>query len=186
MTDEQIHKLFQLMAGTTNVKRANIRSLYLDGVGEKIVPFCVEYFQQSDDASFRSDLVQFVIRYGRSSQTARKLAAQALQDPSHKVRRMACAVMAYSLDTALLPLLEAALDSEDEETMGNAQRAMDAITKQDIHLFVKPTYDQWDVSQDRKGPPARDDVDRYIKKYAPDLVEPLTEILGDIYLDGGA
>jgi hypothetical protein len=180
MTNDQIEKLYELMNRTTSLGRDNIRALYLGSAGDKNISFSVKYYLNSKDASVRKDMVTFVIRYARTSKTALELGIRALRDRSKHVHA-GCAVLAYSLRNDMIPYLKDLLNSKDEETRNNSKSAIKAIQKQDINLFVKPTHDEWIVSQDRLDAPTKEDIDFYIKRNLPDLVEPIKAIFGTIY-----
>jgi len=181
MTSEQIESLFDLMMATSRQKRENIRSLYLDSIGPDIIPYCSRYFDTAKVADRRASLVQFVIRYSRVSDAAVELGLKALKDRSKQVRRMACGVLAYSLNEANLPALQAFLNHRCPETSQHAMRAIDAIATKDHNRFTAPDYDAWVVSRDRQGPPKHEEIDLYVRRFSPELIKPIEAILGSIY-----
>lgn len=181
MTDDQIHKFYELMTQTTPLGRDNIRSLYLDLIGERNIPFCSQFYDLSRDASVREDMVRFVIRYSRKSSAALELGIRALKDRSKHVKRNGCAVLAYSLNDEMVKHLKPLVSSKDPFVNEKAVAAISAIQNKDINLFVAPTHDAWHVTEDRKEPPTREDIDYYIRKNLPALIEPIEDILGTLY-----
>lgn len=171
------------METTTPLNRENIRSLYLDCIGINIIPFCKKWYMSSKQAEIRTDMIQFIIRYGRVSDEAKELAIIALKDKSKHVRRMACAVMAYSLDENMIPYLNKIKDHKNTHTQEKAKCAILAIKTKDINNFVKPNHNEWSVTQDSDTLPSKEKIDFYIKNNAPTLVEPINSILGSIYPD---
>ena len=181
MTNSQIRQFYELMSQTTSIGRENIRSLYLDVIGEKNIPFCIEYYKSSKDAKFRADLIQFLIRYSRISEDVIQLALVALSDRAKGVRRNACAVLAYSLRDDLIAKLDVLSSHKDEQTREKANAAILAIKTKNIDEFVKPIYDKWVVTLDRNIGAPMSDIDHYIRKNNPKLVEPIESIIGSIY-----
>lgn len=183
MNNKQIDKLFELMETTTPLNRENIRSLYLDCIGINIIPFCKKWYIRSSQAEMRTDMIRFTIRYARISDEAKELAIIALKDRSKNVRRMACAVMAYSLDEEMISYLNSIKEHKNTHTQEKAKSAILAIKTKDINNFVKPSYNVWSVTQDSDTLPTKEKIDFYIKTKAPTLIEPINLILGSIYPD---
>jgi len=181
MTPQKIHALFQLMASVSDQNRDTIRTLYLDSIGADIIPYCQKYYAESKLAPFRSDMVKFVIRYARVQEQAIILAKAAMADRSKLVKKMSCKVLAYSLCKEHIPMLRSWAATSDEDTRIHATKAILVLETGDINKFVQPSHDQWHVSLDSAKPPSRADIDYYIVKYAPKLVQPIGEILGSIY-----
>jgi septum formation topological specificity factor MinE len=84
MNKIQIDHFFQLMEQTTPQKRDNIRSLYLERIGEEIIEFCKKYYSQSTKTDFRNDVLRYVIRYAQINKEVINLALLALNDKSKK------------------------------------------------------------------------------------------------------
>ncbi|MEJ2033853.1 MAG: hypothetical protein P8Y63_12640 [Deltaproteobacteria bacterium] len=181
MTDEQIEKLYVLMTQTTPLGREYIRSLYLDSIKENNIPLSVKYYKSSKDASIRSDMVKFVIRYSRKSELACSLGIKALRDRSKNVRRNGCAVLAYSLRQDMIPYLAEILDNNDVYTREKAKSAIVAIAQGNIDMFVNPGNAKWSVTLDRDDIPTNEEIDFCIQKKMPSLVKPIENILGTIY-----
>ena len=187
MTNEQIDKIFELMIGSKPIVRENIRTLYLERIGESIIEFCRKYYLTTRNADIRFDFIRFIIRYARTNSQATDLAIIALADRSKKVRHKAIGVLAYSLKEEFIDLLEnkriELLENIDDVT--NAINAINAIKNKNHNLY-RPEYDEWLVVNDIKDrhldhEKFKEDIDLYIVKFAPETVDRLNQILGNIY-----
>lgn len=180
MTRNQIEEFFQLMENTTSTKRDNIRSIYLDRIGDDIIEFCEKYFYKTSKADFRNDLLRFVIRYAQTNKNASRFAIKALNDKSKKVRESAIAVIANSLDINLIPILNSKKDLLNENDVENAISAIRAKN----HNLYYPNYDSWHITKDNLErhlnlKEYNEDIELYINKYAPELVNPINKILNN-------
>lgn len=171
-----IPELFDLMERSTPRQRDNLRNIYLSQFGAAIIPFCLEAFERSKDASFRNDLVRFVTRYARERDDVIRFAIQALADRSVKVRQSACGVLAFSCSQLAVQPLEELANSAKEPTAGHARNALEAIRYRNHNLFY-PGY-TWVVVQDDPSEPRDETVINFIEKPFPSLVPELVRILG--------
>ncbi len=181
MDKATIDNLFELMATVTPLQRGNVRSLYLDVIGPRIIEHCRSHYRRATKAPVRNDFIRFVIRYGKSSVDARTLAIEALGDKSAKVRSSARAVLAYGCARDALPMLRELLTKETSKAKEEVQRTIEAIETGDPQRFRDPMYTWWSVPQDAEEISTDESIDFYIVKHAPGLVVPLTAILGTIY-----
>jgi hypothetical protein len=180
MTPTQINEFFLLMGKTSSLKRDNIRSIFLDRIGEDIIGYCEKYYRSSSKADFRNDLLRFVIRYARKNRKSTNLAIAGLEDKSKKVRGSAIAILAYSLDKCFIEILK---DKKytfkgNEESIKNA---IHAIENKNHNLFY-PAYTKWEVTEDDlegylNKEKHQEDIELYINRYAPELSKPIQEIL---------
>ncbi len=175
-----IERLLAFMASTSRVNRANLRYIYLAQFGAAIVPYCTNQYRHTRQADYRYDLVRFVLQYAPTCDSAIDFAIQALADRSKKVRQSACAVLAYSLKDEAQPALEVMLASKCKDTAADAARAIQCIEKQNHNLFY-PTYTGWGIMPDDPNEPSTESVKRYIVNGAPELVDGLRRIYGDIF-----
>ena len=180
MTKNQIDEFFKLMEDTSSRNRDNIRSIFLDRIGDEIIDFCEKYYYRASKADFRNDLIRFVIRYAQTNKNATDLAIKALSDKSKKVRESAIAVIANSLDKDLISVLIGKKNSlKGNET--DIENAINAINKQNHNLYY-PNYDSWHITKDEMNRHLNlnqyhEDIQTYINKYAPELIQPITNIL---------
>ena len=180
MTKNQIDEFFQLMENTSSTKRANIRSIFLERIGEEIIEFCEKYYCKTSKADFRNDLLRFVIRYAQSNKDATNLAVKALNDKSKIVRESAIAVIANSLDKNLITILNDKKNClKGNET--DIENAINAIMKENHHLYY-PNHDTWHITKDDLSRHLNlnqyhEDIQLYIHKHAPELVNPITKII---------
>jgi len=94
MDKKKIDSLFLLMRKSKSTVRENLKTLYLDRLGEKIIPFCIKHYQEEKQANVRSDLVGFLIQYARKSPEVIDFAKRALNDPSKVVKRRVLPIFA--------------------------------------------------------------------------------------------
>jgi hypothetical protein len=123
--------------------------------------------------------VRFVLRYARTDSRCIAFAVEALDDRSSKVRHIACAVLAYSLQPSATEKLRPLLRHGDAATAADTKRAIEAIQSANHNRFY-PAYSSWGVFPDDPGQPKAGDVEEYIVRAAPELVAPLTAIFGDL------
>ncbi len=175
-----IDQVLDLIESTSEMKRSNLRQIYLSQFGPSIIPFCIARFSRTSRAPIRSDLLRFLIRYAKTSDEVCDFGIRALNDRSKVVRESACALLAYSgKRRALEPLRDLSLKSKQGKD-DPALRAIDAIEHSDHNRFY-PRYDRWIVSQDNPDYPRREDVDFYFARAAPELMPRLREIFGNPY-----
>lgn len=180
MTPDQIDEFFRLMENTTSNKRDSIRSIFLERLGDQIIEYCEKYYDKSAKADFRYDLLRFITRYARTSQKAKELAINALNDKSKKVRQSAIGVIAYSLDESLISFLQDKKNSlKGNET--DIDNAINAIKKKNHNLYY-PQYNIWHVTMDNVNrhldvAKHNEEIEFYIHKHAPELVDAINDIL---------
>lgn len=184
MNNEQINKIFKLIRKSKPNTRQNIRTIYLDRIGNGIIPFCQEHYLNEKKADVRNDLVRFVIQYAKSDKRALELGKLALKDKSKKVKESALAIFAYSGNKEQINFLKSQ-ESDLRSNIDDLNRALNAIQKGNHHLFY-PKYDRWivttnDLKRHQRKQEFKEDVDLYIKKYAKETVAELTNILGTLY-----
>jgi hypothetical protein len=174
-----IDETLKLIAQCSPVQRWTIRTLYLAQFGDAIVPHCIEHFHIQTQADVRSDLLRFIIRYGRHRNDVVDLAIVALRDRSKVVRESACAVLAYSFADRAIATLQEIVTSGKQPTATSAGNAILAISGRNHNLYY-PAYDVWAISEDDPNQPKDEDVAYYIEKHAPVLVPELRRIYGHI------
>jgi hypothetical protein len=184
MSEEQIDKLFDLISKSKPTTRENIKTLYLDRIGESIIDYCIKHFEKEKLADVRCDYLSFMLQYARVDSRVTEFARIALTDKSSKVRKKALSIFAFSLKTEFVGFLE----SERGKLKGNEddiENAIAAIKGKNHNLFY-PSYDKWTITQaDRNGHLNRAqfiaDVNLYIEKHAKEAVPELISILGSLY-----
>lgn len=103
---------------------------------DNLVSVYVEAFPQIKNWAGRMHIMFYLPRFARSNQQVVEVARLGLNDRSRIVRTYSCEVLAYSLDPESIPFLEQILDHRDETTRGDAAAAINAIYKQNHHLWV--------------------------------------------------
>ncbi|MEM7173615.1 MAG: hypothetical protein AAF530_25875 [Pseudomonadota bacterium] len=104
--------------------------------GAQALPEMIDHFPKLKTWRARNAIVYTAIKFARRSENAKKLCSLGLQDKSKRVRQTACALAAFSLDRDFLPELEAFAGRSDPETTEDAFAAINAIQKQNHHLFM--------------------------------------------------
>jgi hypothetical protein len=134
LTQERIRELVEIAAS----RAADEDSAWgeLKALGPDVVPFLAEAFPRTRKWQGRVSLVFHCIWHARISQPAVDLGLVALRDKSYMVRYRACGLLAYSLQTTVLPALRVLLDHPDSRTVEDASAAIAAIEHQNHHLFV--------------------------------------------------
>ena len=128
--------------------------LQRDHGAEALVPVFASAFRGIRGWMGRVYLLSELIRYTRRSPEIVGLALQALRDRSREVRGLACQVLAYSLQSDVLPDLQVLLRHPDARTREYAEAAIDAIQHQNHHYFHDREHTgtvKWWV-----GPPGED------------------------------
>jgi hypothetical protein len=105
-------------------------------LGVEVVPYLREAYPSLSRWQGRVSLVFHSIRFARVSEEAFQLGLEALNDRATVVRYRACALLAYSLRKDALFALKRLLTHADSKTADNAAAAMNAIRRQNHHLFV--------------------------------------------------
>ncbi|WP_299892338.1 hypothetical protein [uncultured Lacinutrix sp.] len=184
MNSEQIDKIFELIRKSKPNSRQNIRTIYLDRIGNEIIPYCEKHYLDEKKADVRNDLVRFVLQYAKTDKRTLDFAKRTLNDKSKKVKESGLAIFAYSGDKTQIDFLkgqEANLKSNSDDL----HRAINAIKNGNHNLFY-PEYNRWtittnDLKKHLRKEEFKEDVDLYIKKYAKEIVPELTSILGTLY-----
>lgn len=184
MTEEQIDKIFDLMARSKPTARENIKTLYLDRIGESIIDYCIKYFKNEKNADVRSDYLKFMLEYARTNSRVPEFARMALTDKSGKVRKKALSILAFSLRSEFVDFLKpqrGKLKGNEEDI----ENAIAAIRNKNHNLFY-PSYDKWTVTHsDENGhlnsAQFNEDVKFYIERHAKEAVPELKNILGSLY-----
>ncbi len=184
MNSEQIHKIFELIRKSKPNTRKNIRTIYLDRIGNKIIPYCEQHYKAEKMADVRNDLVRFVIQYAKTDKRVLEFAKLALKDKSKKVKESGLAIFAYSGDTTQINFLRSQ-ESNLQHNLEQLKRTLNAIYEGNHNLFY-PEYTSWiiptnDLQKHLKEKEFKEDVDLYIKKYAKEAVPELMTILGTLY-----
>ena len=181
MDEKQVNGLFEVIRKSKPTARQNIRTLYLDRIGENIVQYCIKYYSLESSADVRNDLLRFTIQYARKSKEVIDFAKTALMDKSKKVRRTGLSIFAFAGDKNHLDYLNSkkGLLQGNEEDL---QNAIYAIKEQNHHLFY-PKYDKWmittsDTKRHLNKEEFKKDVELYIEKFAKEAVPGLRKILG--------
>ena len=187
MTDEQIHKLFNLIQKTSFTKRDNLYTLYLSRIDEYVIDFAIEYYRNEKKAELRRFYLKIITQYARTEKRVIDIAKVALNDRSKIVRQKALSILAYSLKIEHLALLEGL----KEKLKGNevdVQNAINCIKKQNHDLFYPmyhswyPTNAQWFKTRHLDKEEYKKDIDYYIAGFAKELVPDLEKIFGTIYV----
>jgi len=174
-----IRQVLDLLETTSHQKRDNVRTILLAQFGCDIIPHCVNKYLEQPPAEYRAQLVRFVLQYARVDMRSVEFARYALPDKSRKVRFNACAVLAWSLRPTELQFLQPLLSHTDPQTADDARRAIDAIQSQNQNRYY-PQHSSWGVTPDDPDYPNREVVQQYLIELAPELVAPLTAIMGDL------
>ncbi len=184
MNSQQINKIFELIRKSAPNTRQNIRTIYLDRIGEEIIPYCQRHYLDEKKADVRNDLVRFVLQYAKTDKRTLDFAKQALRYRSKKVKESGLAIFAYSGDKTQIDFLK---DQEInlKSNLDELKKAISAIENQNHNLFY-PQYTSWtiptnDLKKHLRKKEFREEVDLYIKKYAKETIPELTSILGTIY-----
>jgi hypothetical protein len=184
MTDEQIDKIFDLISKSKSTARENIKTFYLERLGESIIDYCMRRFQKEKSAEVRCDYLGFMLQYARTDNRVTEFAKIALNDKSHKVRRKALSILAFSLKAELVDFVK----SQRGKLMGNEEDIENAIkalkSSNPDHFY--PAYDVWTVTQadttrHLNKDQFKEDVKLYIEKYSKEAVPELKNILGSLY-----
>ena len=115
---------------------AYAQSLWRSSEPCDLIPALVAAFPHIRRAWGRARILLSLIPYARVSPNAVGLAMRALTDRSYTVRHEACAVLAYSLDPAAIPALQAAAVASSERSSADMQAAVQAIIDRNHHLYV--------------------------------------------------
>jgi hypothetical protein len=184
MTEEQIDKVFELMSKSKPTARENIKTLYLERLGESIIDYCLRHFKEEENADVRSDYLGFMLQYSKTEGRVTEFAKIALTDKSKKVRKKALSILAFSLKADLLDFLgsQRGILKGNEEDIENA---IIAIKNQNHNLFY-PACDRWTITPADKNrhfnkAQFAEDVKLYIEKYAKETVSELKNILGSLH-----
>lgn len=101
-----------------------------------VVPYLLEAYPNFRRWQGRVCLVHHAARFSRRSEDSFQLGMAAASDRSKRVRYSACLLLAYSLRREALNVLRPLLEYSDSETVENARAAINAIEKQNHHLFM--------------------------------------------------
>ncbi|WP_156374673.1 hypothetical protein [Pseudorhodoferax sp. Leaf274] len=108
----------------------------LKPLGIEVVPYLLEAFPRFRRWQARTSLMYHAIRYARRSNEAFQLGLLGTKDKSTLVRYRACGLLAYSLRKDALTSLQQLLTHSDQRTVQDAVAAIDAIERQNHHLFI--------------------------------------------------
>lgn len=149
MTPEEIET--QVMKLDTSSARASEEAWQkLKPLGKGVVRYFAKAYPLFRKAQGRVSLVFHSIGYARNSEEAFQLGVAALRDKATLVRYRACGLLAYSLRKDALPYLQDASHHSDNKTAEDARAAIDAIRKQNHHLFVDRDHSgriEWVVNE---------------------------------------
>jgi len=184
MNSEQINRIFELIRKSKPNTRQNIRTIYLDRIGDGIIPYCEEHYSNEKKADVRNDLVRFVIQYAKTDKKALDFAKRTLMDKSKKVKESGLAIFAFSGDKTKIDFLKSQ-ESNLKNNLDDLNRAIKAIQLENHNLFY-PEYTSWNVTENDlnkhlKKEEFKESVDLYIKQYAKEIVPELERILGTLY-----
>jgi hypothetical protein len=127
----------------------------LQHLGVEVVPYLREAYPTFSRWQGRVSLVFHSIRYACISEDAFQLGLEALNDRATVVRYRACALVAYSLRRDALFALKKLLSHADSKTVEDAKAAMNAIRKQNHHLFQDRDQSgmvRWVVNPEDRAP----------------------------------
>jgi hypothetical protein len=105
-------------------------------LGEAVVPYFAEFYPKARKWEGRLRLVNYSLRYARTSEASFQLGLAACTDRSSHVRYRACMLLAYSLRPDAIPILESLKGHPDRETGFDAAAAIDAIQCKNHNFFV--------------------------------------------------
>lgn len=101
-----------------------------------LVPLYVAAYPMIKNWIGRKYIMFYLGRYAREVPDVVKVAREALNDKSWKVRHDAMKALAFAFDDQALPVLRHLLRSRNKETRDDAAAAIDAITNRNQHLFL--------------------------------------------------
>jgi hypothetical protein len=105
-------------------------------LGEDVVPYLAEFYEQARKWQGRITAVYHCIPYGRRNEVAFQLGLAACDDRSVWVRHRACGLLAYSLRKDARASLKVLKKHPDRRTREDASAALKAIKRQNHHLWV--------------------------------------------------
>jgi hypothetical protein len=139
VTDEEIRVSVLALDTTRSLEEERVWEP-LRNLGESVVPFLAEAYPRFRRWQGRASLLYHSTRYSRTHEEAFQLGRRALRDRSLVVRYRACGVVAYSLRRDALSDLRELRSSDEQRTREDAAAAIDAIEKQNHHLFIDRSH----------------------------------------------
>jgi len=100
-----------------------------------LLAFLAEALPKIPKSAARASIMRYAGRFSRDSDVAFNMGVLATRDRSYAVRHYGCALLAYSLRTAALPVLAPLLAHQDPRTIADAKAAIDAIRRQNHNFF---------------------------------------------------
>ena len=104
--------------------------------GDRLPSLLLKHFRSSPRAGARASCVYHATRFAKTNQEALTLGLEALADRAHAVRNRACALLAFSQRTDMLPMLRARLEAVPDDSKGDLCAAIDAIESRNHNFFL--------------------------------------------------
>jgi len=137
MSDDHLFALLDKLDGRGSDQEFNAIRELRRLVGDKLPSLLLVKYRSEKKWQIRCSCVYHSIKYARNVTDAVQLGIEGLSDKSKVVRYRSCMLLAYSLNKEVLPALyEIKQKFKDEETIGNADSAIDAIENQNTNFFV--------------------------------------------------
>ena len=103
---------------------------------ENLIPIYSVAFCNIKSWKGRKSILFFLLKYARKSERVRQIAVRALSDRAEKVREGACGILAFSLESSVIPALEPLTLHASSGTREAAAAAIDAIRNKNHNLFL--------------------------------------------------
>lgn len=135
---------------TTNSQKSDLIWGKIKFFGENIAPYFLKAYPSFTTWQGRRDVVFHSIKFSRNRSEAFALGLLALKDKATLVRYRACGLLAYSLNKAALPYLQALLTHKDKKTIEDAKAAIDAIKYENHNYFIDRNHSGkvcWKITQ---------------------------------------
>lgn len=139
LEDSRIRRLVEEL-DTGKVEHEQRAWNQLRQLGDKVLPYFIEYFPRMRKWQGRASVIFHSIPFSRSHDEVVKLACEALSDKATIVRYRACMLLAYSLRKDVIPDLKKILNHTDKKTAEDAAAALDAIKHQNHNYFLDRTH----------------------------------------------
>ncbi len=130
----------QLDTAKSTDEREQIWMKHLEPFGSRIAPYLLEFFPKARRWQTRASLVNHATAYARTSEEAFQLGLRACSDRSTAVRYRACELLAYAQRDEALATLKRLRKHPDPRTVGDAERAIDAIKSRNHNYWLDPDH----------------------------------------------
>jgi hypothetical protein len=127
----------------------------LKPLGVEVVSHFLEAYPKFKSAQARVSVLFYATGFARVSEDAFRLGIIGCKDRASLARYRACGLLAYSLRSDALPVLNDLREHADKKTVEDAIAAIDAISSKNHHYFIDRTHSGrsfWEVNPgDRSG-----------------------------------